>query len=71
MPNGTLCAKALIEMVLGNESGAPLDYVEDKLVRTGELPRSYLISEERIERCKQMETVEEQYARDLATRRLA
>ena len=63
MPNGTLCGKAVVEMVFGQESGAPADYVEERLVRTGELPQSYLISEERVERCQKMETVREQYVR--------
>ena len=60
MPNGMLCGKAIVEMLLGEESGAPADYVEDKLVRTGNLPQGYLISEERIKRCKEIASVEEQ-----------
>ena len=57
MPNGTLCGKALVEMVLGEESGAPQDYVEEKLVRTGNLPQGYLISDERIKKCEAMQFV--------------
>lgn len=64
MPNGTLCGKAVVEMLLGEMSGAPADYVEERLVRTGALPESYLISEERIERCKKLEPVKVQVAKE-------
>ena len=63
MPNGTLCGKAVVEMVLGEESGAPQDYVDEKLVRTGYLPQGYLVSDERIKRCEAMEPVSAQKAR--------
>ena len=69
MPSATLCGKAVVEMLLGEESGAPADYVEDRLVRTGYLPQSYLITEERIERCKHMESVKEQDEREKAAHR--
>lgn len=57
MPNGMLCAKAVIEMILGYESGAPVEYVVDRLVRTGGLPSTYSITEERIERCKKLDSI--------------
>ncbi|KAG8534090.1 uncharacterized protein KY384_000933 [Bacidia gigantensis] len=63
MPNGTLCGRAVVEMLLGEESGAPQDYVEEKLVRTGNLPQSYIISEERIARARELDTVQEQEAK--------
>ena len=60
MPNGTLCAKAVVEMLLGEESGAPAECVEDRLVTTGSLPQPYLITQERIERCSQLDSVKVQ-----------
>ena len=63
MPNGTLCGKAVVEMALGEESGAPQDYVEERLVRTGNLPQSYLISDNRVENCKSIELVPTQKAK--------
>ena len=63
MPNGMLCGKAVVEMLLGEEGGAPADYVEDKLVRTGNLPQAYLINEERIERSKKLDSVQIQEAK--------
>ena len=69
MPNATLCGKAVVEMLLGEDSGAPADYVEDKLVRTGNLPESYLITEERIERCRHILSVREQEEEENAAHR--
>lgn len=60
MPNATLTGKAVVEMILGEESTAPLDYVIERLVRTGYLPQSYVITPERIEYCKTLPSVKEQ-----------
>ena len=60
MPNGTLCGKAVVEMLLGEESGAPAEYVNDRLVRISSLPQGYLITKERIERCAQLDPVKVQ-----------
>ena len=61
MPNATLCAKAVVEMVLAakEEEGA-LHEVQNHLVAAGNLPRAYLISKDRLERCKGIESVEVQ-----------
>ncbi len=60
MPNATLCGKAVVEMMLAQDRGiAPLD-VQERLVKNGDLPKSYLITKERIDRCKQMDSVEVQ-----------
>ena len=60
MPNATLCGKAVVEMLLADESGAPADYVVERLVRTGNLPQAYVITEERMERASQLASVQEQ-----------
>lgn len=60
MPNGTLCGKAIVEMVLHAESEAPYEYVTERLVKTGNLPQAYVITEERMERCKTLESVQAQ-----------
>ena len=60
MPNASLCGKAVVEMVLGAESNAPYEYVTEKLVRTGDLPQAYVITKERIDRCKALKSVQAQ-----------
>ncbi len=66
MPNGTLCGKAVVEMLLGEESGAPIEYVEEKLVRTGNLPQAYVITKDRMERCKALASVSLQFGESQA-----
>ena len=60
MPNGTLCGKAVVEMVLAQESDVAVDEVQDKLVVDGNLPKAYVITPERMERCKDIDSVEVQ-----------
>ncbi|KAL9103454.1 MAG: hypothetical protein Q9163_001517 [Psora crenata] len=60
MPNGTLCAKAVVEMLLSEEGGVPAGYVEERLIETRDLPRSYFITDERIKRCTRFDSVEMQ-----------
>ena len=60
MPNGTLCGKAVVEMALAEESGVAMDEVQNKLVIDGYLPKAYIITRERIERCKDIDSVQVQ-----------
>lgn len=60
MPNGTLCGKALAEMVLSHEAGHDASSLQEKMVKEGDLPRSYLITQERIDRARDMLTVQQQ-----------
>lgn len=60
MPNGTLCAKAVVQMVLGEEGGEEMTGLVEHLVRNGEMPRSYVITQERIEKARGWPTVEVQ-----------
>ena len=46
--------------MLGEESNAPVDYVVERLVRTDNLPARYVISEERIQRSKELDSVQVQ-----------
>lgn len=57
MPNATLCGRAVVEMVLGDESNVPVDYVTERLVKTGSLPQAYVITKERIERSKKLDSL--------------
>lgn len=54
MPNATLCAKALVDMLLPHPHTAD---VQTTLVTSGALPHAYLITQERIERCEGLESV--------------
>lgn len=60
MPNGTLCGKAVVEMALAEESGVAMNEVQNKLVIDGNLPKAYIITRERIERCKDIDSVQVQ-----------
>ena len=60
MPNGTLCGRAIVEMILGAESDAPYEYLTERLVKTGGLPRAYVVTKERIERCSVLDSVQSQ-----------
>ena len=60
MPNGTLCGKAVVEMALAEESGGAVSEVLDKMVVHGDLPKAYVITRERIERCRDIESVKVQ-----------
>lgn len=60
MPNATLCGKAVVEMVLAQECGVAVDEIQNKLVTDGNLPKAYVITQERIERCKFIDSVQVQ-----------
>lgn len=74
MPNATLCGKAVVEMVLkemereqrkgGDETDAMATHrdVCEKLVKAGDLPRSYLITGERLRKANGLPSVMEQEA---------
>ena len=57
MPNATLCGKAVVEMVLAQISEVSVHDVQKALVAEGGLPIAYLITRERIERCKDIDEV--------------
>ena len=60
MPNGTLCGRAVVDMVLGADSGQELSTVQSQMVQNGDIPKSYILTKERIERARKMLTVLEQ-----------
>lgn len=60
MPNATLCGKAVVEMVLAQEGGVAIQKIRDKLITNGDLPQAYVISQERMERCKHIDSVQVQ-----------
>lgn len=60
MPNGTLCGKAVVEMALGVLEGKDLNELQEELVKSGDIPKSYLLSEERIDNARKMLTVLQQ-----------
>ena len=57
MPNATLCGKAVVDMVLGQECGVSVEAVQENLVAEGNLPRAYVITKERIESCERIDSV--------------
>ena len=60
MPNGTLCGKAVAEMALAEEEGQELSALQEQMVKSGDLPQSYILSKERIDRARQYITVQRQ-----------
>jgi glycine/D-amino acid oxidase-like deaminating enzyme len=57
MPNATLCAKAVVEMM---ESGDELENVKEEMIKGGRLPQSYLITEERLHEANGLPSVKVQ-----------
>ncbi|KAF2646327.1 DAO-domain-containing protein [Massarina eburnea CBS 473.64] len=57
MPNGTLCGKAVAEMVLGEFEGKDVNQLQAEMVKKGDLPKSYLVSEERIAHARLLASV--------------
>ncbi|KAH7377637.1 FAD dependent oxidoreductase [Pyrenochaeta sp. MPI-SDFR-AT-0127] len=60
MPNGTLCGKAVVDMVLGQEEGHELSALHEQMVEKGHLPKSYILTKERIEKARSYLTVQQQ-----------
>lgn len=60
MPNGTLCGKAVVDMVLGEEEGRDFAEVQKEMVERGDIPKSYLITPERFVKARLWPTVEQQ-----------
>lgn len=52
MPNTSLCGKAVVDMLLGEESGQELGMLQAQLVQSGDIPSSYILTKERIERAR-------------------
>lgn len=60
MPNGTLCGKAVVDMVLGEKAGETVEALQEKMIKNGDLPSSYVITKGRIAKARQLATVEVQ-----------
>lgn len=57
MPNGTLCGKAIVKLVLADEEGASTSDAQKTIVEAVGLPEGYLITEERIEEARKLPPV--------------
>ncbi|KAF2397950.1 FAD dependent oxidoreductase-like protein [Trichodelitschia bisporula] len=57
MPNGALCARAVVRMILGSEAGEEPDSVVEGLVSRGDLPESYVLTPERMEAAQRVDSV--------------
>lgn len=57
MPNGTLCGKAVVDMLLGEEAGEDVIVLQQNMVKNGEIPSSYLITPERLAKARSVPTV--------------
>jgi glycine/D-amino acid oxidase-like deaminating enzyme len=66
MPNATLCAKAVADMVLESEYGddANIRALQATMVKDGRIPSSYLVSEERVRGALGLPTVQVQEMTD-------
>jgi len=49
MPNGTLCGKAVVNMVLAKDEGKDLNALQATMVEEGDLPKAYIITRERFD----------------------
>ena len=54
MPNATLCAKAVVDIILAVEAGGNLDQVQEQLVQSQTLPKQYLITKARLEHVRSL-----------------
>lgn len=54
MPNATLCASALVNILLAVESGGDVDEAQEQLVRDEALPEQYLLTRARLERARSL-----------------
>lgn len=52
MPNTTLCGKAVVNMLLSEEAGEDLNTMQARMVDEGNLPRSYILTKERVEQTR-------------------
>ncbi|KAK8185199.1 FAD dependent oxidoreductase-like protein [Phyllosticta capitalensis] len=59
MPNGTLCGKAVVDLLLSEEAGLDPGAARDKVVKDVGLPRSYLVTDERLTAARALPTVHE------------
>ncbi|USP77783.1 fad dependent oxidoreductase [Curvularia clavata] len=60
MPNGTLCGKVVVDMLLAEIDGQELGAVQTEMVQKGHIPKSYILTKERIEKARKMLTVQQQ-----------
>lgn len=60
MPNGTLCGKAVVDMMLGEMEGKELGALQLEMAEKGAIPKSYILSKERMEKARTMMTVAQQ-----------
>ena len=60
MPNGTLCGKAVVDMLLAETGGKEIGSVQTEMVQKGDIPKSYLLTKERIDKARKMLTVQQQ-----------
>lgn len=61
MPNGTLCGKAIVDMLLGEEDGVlTTESVAETMIKAGDLPKAYVITKERIEKAMELDEVKVQ-----------
>ena len=54
MPNATLCAKAVVNILLAVETGGDLDEAQERLVRGEALPKQYLLTRARLEHARSL-----------------
>ncbi len=65
MPNTTLCGKAVVDMLLGEEAGQEISALQAQMVQSGDIPSSYILTAERIEKARALLTVQQQDEQDV------
>jgi glycine/D-amino acid oxidase-like deaminating enzyme len=60
MPNATLCAKAVVEMLLADEKGEDVSKVQRRMVEGGRIPVEYVITAERMREASILPSIKEQ-----------
>merc|ERR1711881_15838 len=64
MPNATLCAKAVVDMLLESETGGDLAALQVQMVKDGRIPQNYVLTEKRLREALGLPTVQTQEMTD-------
>jgi glycine/D-amino acid oxidase-like deaminating enzyme len=64
MPNATLCAKTMVDMLLEAREGGDIAALQEKMIEDGRIPSSYLATQERLDRVNGLPSVQVQEMTD-------
>lgn len=57
MPNGTLCGKAVVGMLLADDAGDDAGRLQREMIANGDLPKGYFLTEDRMTQARRLPAV--------------